>query len=379
MNVILADITTLNVDGIVNAANNSLLGGGGVDGAIHRAAGPELLEETRRLGGCATGDAKITQGYRLPAKFIIHTVGPVWHGGAEGEEALLRSCYARSLQVALENRVRTIAFPCISTGVYGYPQGPAAKVAVMAVREFLERRPGAIEVTFCCFARDDYEIYRDLLQAAQDDKRARWMTEDSVVPGIPLPPKPWLTSPRFAEALEAAAMMFAAKTKKGGSIPYISHLLGVCAIALENGATEDEAIAALLHDTIEDITPADQARAAVARFGPEVLRIVEGCSDSWTHPKPPWKERKEAYIRHMEEADRSVLLVSAADKVHNAQAIVSDLRQVGDEVWKRFNATREQELWYYRELLKVFERRLTDRPALVSELELAVGEMEHSV
>jgi O-acetyl-ADP-ribose deacetylase (regulator of RNase III) len=173
MNVILADITTLNVDAIVNAANNSLLGGGGVDGAIHRAAGPELLEETRRLGGCATGDAKITQGYRLPAKFVIHTVGPVWHGGAEGEEALLRSCYARSLQVALENRVRTIAFPCISTGVYGYPQGPAAKVAVMAVREFLERRPGAIEVTFCCFARDDYEIYRDLLQAAQDDKRAR--------------------------------------------------------------------------------------------------------------------------------------------------------------------------------------------------------------
>ena len=193
---------------------------------------------------------------------------------------------------------------------------------------------------------------------------------------IPKPSQPWLTSPRFAEALRAASLMFAAKAKKGGSIPYISHLLGVCAIALENGATEDEAIAALLHDTIEDITPTDQARAVVERFGPDILRIVEGCSDSWTHPKPPWKERKESYINHLETADRSVLLVSAADKLHNARAIVCDLRQHGDEVWKRFNATREQELWYYRELLKVFERRLTDRPALLSELELAISEME---
>jgi (p)ppGpp synthase/HD superfamily hydrolase len=205
------------------------------------------------------------------------------------------------------------------------------------------------------------------------------MADNPPILEVALPPKPWLTSPRFAEALEAAALMFAAKTKKGGSIPYISHLLGTCAIALENGAAEDEAIAALLHDTIEDITPTDRARAAVARFGPEVLRIVEGCSDSWTHPKPPWIERKEGYIRHMEEADQSVLLVSAADKLHNARAIVSDLRQVGDEVWKRFNASREQELWFYRELLKVFERRLTDRPALVSEFRLAVGEMERSV
>lgn len=158
-----ADITTLKVDGIVNAANSSLLGGGGVDGAIHRAAGPELLRECRFLGGCPTGEAKITKGYRLLAQFIIHTVGPVWRGGARGEPELLASCYRRSLEMAAERGLHSLAFPAISTGVYGYPIEAAARIAVSTTREFISTPTSLQEVIFCCFSSRDYEIYSELL------------------------------------------------------------------------------------------------------------------------------------------------------------------------------------------------------------------------
>ncbi|MGH8764721.1 MAG: O-acetyl-ADP-ribose deacetylase [Burkholderiales bacterium] len=161
MRALQADITTLAVDVIVNAANESLLGGGGVDGAIHRAAGPELLAECRKLGGCKTGDAKITKGYRLRAKFVVHTVGPVWQGGDEGETALLASCYRRSLELAAAAGARSIAFPSISTGVYGYPIEPAARIAVATVRE--TPAAGVEAVTFCCFSARDLQVYRVLL------------------------------------------------------------------------------------------------------------------------------------------------------------------------------------------------------------------------
>ncbi len=160
--VLKCDITTLDVDAIVNAANSSLLGGGGVDGAIHRAAGPELKDYCRGLGGCPTGEARISPGFRLPARWVIHTVGPVWHGGDQGEAALLERCYRNSFELALEHGVKSIAFPAISTGVYGFPKARAAAIAVRVMKEYESRFE---RIVACCFSDEDVRLYRQQLAA----------------------------------------------------------------------------------------------------------------------------------------------------------------------------------------------------------------------
>jgi len=167
--VLVGDITRQPVDAIVNAANSSLLGGGGVDGAIHRAAGPELLEACRKLHGCRPGEAKITPGFRLPARFVVHTVGPVWHGGGQGEAAVLADCYRRSLELAADHGLASIAFPAISTGAYGYPREAAAETAVKTVTTFLSAAPHRLNrVVFCCFDQASADLHRAKLQALNE-------------------------------------------------------------------------------------------------------------------------------------------------------------------------------------------------------------------
>ena len=196
---------------------------------------------------------------------------------------------------------------------------------------------------------------------------------------MPIPGGPWCYTPRMLVALEAAAVMFAVTERKGGHIPYLAHLLGVAAIVWEHGGTETEAIAALLHDTLEDITPTKRARKTVRAFGEVTYAIVEGCTDGEPDRKGrkrPWRERKEAYLARIAHEPASVLLVSAADKLHNARAMVADLRTVGEDLWSRFNAPKEDVLWYQRALVAAFQANAAHHASLVAELDRTVVTLE---
>jgi GTP pyrophosphokinase len=177
---------------------------------------------------------------------------------------------------------------------------------------------------------------------------------------------------RFSRALETATRLHGTQRRKASGVPYLAHLLATCSIVLDYGGDEDQAIAALLHDAIEDVEPTEVAREAVASFGPRVLAIVEGCSDAETHPKPPWRERKERYIEHLAQADASVLLVSTADKLHNGRSLLADLRREGSQLWRAFKAGRDETLWYYRAVTDATRANPHHPPALVDELERVV-------
>lgn len=196
------------------------------------------------------------------------------------------------------------------------------------------------------------------------------------LPPHPVPPRPWLYGPRLIAAAGVALEMHAAQVRKGSRVPYASHLFGTCSIALDYGADEDQAIAALLHDAIEDVHYAPGARDAVAAFGPEVLRIVEACTDADTFPKPPWEARKAAYLAHLATVDGPVLLVSASDKLHNARSMVADHRRVGAALWERFTVSKEGSIGNYRSLVTAFRANPAHPADLVDELDRTVAELE---
>lgn len=217
---------------------------------------------------------------------------------------------------------------------------------------------------------------RGVTRAVAVDPYDRDMTNEIDERGVPLPPRPWQYSDRMLRAMAVAGQIHATQIRNHTTIPYLSHLLGACSIVLDYGATEDEAIAALLHDAIEDGRPVEAARATVWSFGDEVGRIVEGCTQVDVHPKPTWRTRREAYVARLAEEDRSILLVSASDKLHNARSIVRDLRGVGAAVWDRFSVPKADTLWYYRSLVTAYRGNSAHAPALIDELDRTVTEME---
>ena len=325
------DITRADVTCIVNAANNTLLGGGGVDGAIHRAAGPELLAECRTLHGCPTGEAKITKGYRLKADYVIHTVGPIYSGSAN-DPRMLRRCYWNSLELAKKEDIHSIAFPAISTGVYGYPLKAATVVALRTVVDWLLIHPDyEMDVLFSCF--DDYttEVYQAIW--SQMEKK---IPDDGIV---------YDNEGRLEKAIQYAMNCHQGGVRKGTTKPYILHPMEAVQILSSMNADTHLLMAGILHDTVEDT----QATLLdiYELFGVDIAELV--CAHTEDKRKS-WEERKLNAINYAAKAGKRHQMLILADKLANIRSMYADYKRHGDELWKRFNAPREKQAWYYKNM-----------------------------
>lgn len=326
-----ADITSLEIACIVNTANNTLLGGSGVDGAIHRAAGPKLLEECRTLNGCATGEAKITKGYNLKAKHVIHTVGPRY-SGSDNDAKLLRNCYWNSLELARLNDIHSIAFPAISTGIYGYPLKGATEIALKTVSDWIKVYPDhGMAVMFACYNDETTEQYRSV-----------WAKNESA----------WNERPIIRENNGAVekAMQFAMEAhsgavRKGSTKPYILHPIEVLQILSSMNADTNLMVAGLLHDTVEDtdVTMLD----IYDQFGTDVAALVSSHTED---KRRTWYMRKLNTYHHVSSAPLREKMLVLADKVANLRNTYADYKTIGDELWTRFNAPKHLQAWYCSKL-----------------------------
>ena len=323
------DITTAETTCIVNAANNSLLGGGGVDGAIHRAAGPKLLEECRTLHGCETGEAKITKGYNLKADYVIHTVGPIY-SGREEDPKLLSSCYWNCLELARANDIHSIAFPAISTGVYGYPLEEATRVAFDAVSDWLNINPHyGMAILFACFNERTKEVYESIWADTEEKRDERPIFYDN---------KDGMLEKAISFAMEAHR----GTVRKGTERPYILHPIEVLQILSSMKADAGLMAAGVLHDTIEDT--AVTLKDIVDNFGADVAALVNGHTED---KRQSWFVRKLTDICELEDADVRLKMLIMADTVSNLRSLYADYREAGEELWLRFNAPKELQAWKY--------------------------------
>ena len=326
-----SDITKADVACIVNAANSSLLGGGGVDGAIHKAAGRELLEECRTLNGCKIGKAKITKGYNLKAKYIIHTVGPRY-SGKENDALLLRNCYWNSLELARKNDIHSIAFPAISTGIYRYPLEEATEIALRTVSDWLKVNPHyGMAVMFCCFDDKTTEVYNSIWNEKEDLWNQRPIIRENN--GV------------LEKALYFATEAHKGSSRKGTNLPYILHPIETLQILSAMNADTNLMAAGLLHDTLEDTEV--QLLDIYDQFGVDVAALVNCHTED---KRKIWYVRKLTTVKVLSEENIRQKMLCIADKVANLRSLYRDYRNIGDELWERFNAPKEMLAWYYSAL-----------------------------